>query len=82
MGTHFSIFYPEEAKQRQWPQHELEVASETGALEDGGWRVKRTERWDTRAARSLICSCVSDNQPGCKDLRGHSGTSAEQRASC
>jgi PAS domain S-box-containing protein len=41
IGRHFSIFYPDEARQNQWPEHELEVASKTGAFEDEGWRVRK-----------------------------------------
>jgi hypothetical protein len=41
IGQHFSIFYPEEAKQKRWPQHELEVAKATGVFEDEGWRVRK-----------------------------------------
>ncbi|HEY2411457.1 MAG TPA: PAS domain S-box protein [Pirellulaceae bacterium] len=41
IGKHFSIFYPEEAKQRRWPEHELKVASQTGRFEDEGWRVRK-----------------------------------------
>ena len=41
IGQHFSIFYPEEAKRRRWPQHELEVAAATGVFEDEGWRVRK-----------------------------------------
>jgi PAS domain S-box-containing protein len=41
IGQHFSIFYPEEAKQKRWPQHELEVAAAKGVFEDEGWRVKK-----------------------------------------
>src|SRR5581483_1705234 len=41
IGQHFSIFYPEEAKRKRWPQHELEVADATGVFEDEGWRVKK-----------------------------------------
>jgi PAS domain S-box-containing protein len=41
IGRHFSVFYPEEANERRWPQHELKVASETGRFEDEGWRIRR-----------------------------------------
>jgi PAS domain S-box-containing protein len=41
IGQHFSIFYPEAAKQKGWPQHALEVASATGLFEDEGWRVRK-----------------------------------------
>ncbi|MGN6547095.1 MAG: PAS domain S-box protein [Aureliella sp.] len=47
IGKHFSEFYPEEAKQRHWPEHELKVARATGRFEDEGWRVRKdgTQFW-------------------------------------
>jgi PAS domain S-box-containing protein len=41
IGQHFSIFYPDEARQKKWPEHELRVARETGVFEDEGWRVRK-----------------------------------------
>jgi PAS domain S-box-containing protein len=41
LGQHFSIFYPPEVKATGWPQHELQVATETGSFNDEGWRVRR-----------------------------------------
>jgi len=41
IGQHFSIFYPLEARQRRWPEHELAVATQTGSFEDEGWRVRK-----------------------------------------
>ena len=41
IGQHFSAFYPEEAKQRRWPEHELAVAAQQGRFEDEGWRVRK-----------------------------------------
>lgn len=41
LGRHFSMFYPEEAQRRRWPQHELRVAGEVGRFEDEGWRVRK-----------------------------------------
>ena len=41
IGQHFSTFYPEEARQNRWPEHELEVAAKVGVFEDEGWRVKK-----------------------------------------
>src|SRR5205809_5737069 len=41
IGQHFSRFYPAEALARRLPEHELEVATETGAFEDEGWRVRK-----------------------------------------
>src|ERR1700726_2804551 len=41
IGQHFSRFYPPEALARGLPEHELEVAKDTGAFEDEGWRVRK-----------------------------------------
>jgi PAS domain S-box-containing protein len=41
IGQHFSIFYPEEARQSGWPDHELQVAAETGKFVDSGWRLRK-----------------------------------------
>ncbi len=40
IGQHFSRFYPKEAMERGWPDHELEMAAETGRFEDEGWRLR------------------------------------------
>jgi PAS domain S-box-containing protein len=41
IGKHFSIFYPKEAIEKHWPEHELEVAREQGRFEDEGWRIRK-----------------------------------------
>jgi PAS domain S-box-containing protein len=41
LGQHFSIFYPEEVRESGWPDHELQVASETGKFVDTGWRLRK-----------------------------------------
>jgi PAS domain S-box-containing protein len=41
LGRHFSVFYPQEALDRKWPQRELELASKEGRIEDEGWRVRK-----------------------------------------
>jgi hypothetical protein len=41
IGKHFSVFYPDDARKKRWPEHELEVAKETGVFEDEGWRVRK-----------------------------------------
>lgn len=41
IGRHISTFYPAEALERSWPQHELEVARSEGRFEDEGWRVRK-----------------------------------------
>jgi PAS domain S-box-containing protein len=41
IGQHFSIFYPREAVESGWPQHELSVAARDGRFEDEGWRIRK-----------------------------------------
>jgi PAS domain S-box-containing protein len=41
IGKHFSLFYPEEAIEKGWPQHELEKARSEGRFEDEGWRLRK-----------------------------------------
>ena len=41
IGQHFSIFYPAEAKDSGWPEHELQVAAEKGSFVDTGWRLRK-----------------------------------------
>jgi len=41
IGKHFSIFYPEEALARGWPEYELKMARAEGRFEDEGWRVRK-----------------------------------------
>ncbi len=41
IGSHFSIFYPEEAKLREHPQFELREALKNGSYEEEGWRIRK-----------------------------------------
>src|SRR5688572_4119500 len=41
VGRHFSVFYPEDANAKRWPQHELEQAEAKGRFEDEGWRLRK-----------------------------------------
>jgi PAS domain S-box-containing protein len=41
IGQHFSVFYPQEAKDSGWPEHELKEATEKGRFVDTGWRVRK-----------------------------------------
>jgi PAS domain S-box-containing protein len=41
IGQHFSRFYPQDAIQSGWPEHELEVATAKGAYEEEGWRIRK-----------------------------------------
>jgi PAS domain S-box-containing protein len=41
VGKHFTVFYPEDAVARGWPQEELRRAIADGRFEDEGWRVRK-----------------------------------------
>ncbi len=41
IGRHFSTFYPADAKEAGWPEHELRVAAERGRFTDEGWRLRK-----------------------------------------
>jgi PAS domain S-box-containing protein len=47
IGRHFSVFYPEAAREVGFPDYELEVARDVGRFEDEGWRVRKdgTQFW-------------------------------------
>ena len=40
-GKHFSVFYPQEAIDKSWPEFELSVAASEGRFEDEGWRIRK-----------------------------------------
>jgi PAS domain S-box-containing protein len=41
IGEHFSRFYPQDALDRRWPEHELEWAARSGRFEDENWRLRK-----------------------------------------
>lgn len=41
IGEHFSRFYPQEARDRGWPEEELRRAETDGRVKDEGWRVRK-----------------------------------------
>ena len=41
IGQHFSKFYPPDAVESRWPEHELQIATETGRFVEDGWRVRK-----------------------------------------
>jgi PAS domain S-box-containing protein len=41
IGKHMSQFYPAEARERNWPQRELDEALRLGRFEDEGWRIRK-----------------------------------------
>jgi hypothetical protein len=57
VGSHFSIFYPPEALERGFPDHELRVARLEGSFEDENWRVRKD---GTRFWANVIITAVRD----------------------
>ena len=57
VGRHFSVFYPADAIERGWPQHELEVAAHAGRFEDEGWRVRKD---GTRFWANVVITALHD----------------------
>src|SRR4051812_21599613 len=59
IGRHFSVFYPEEAKARKWPELELQMAAAKGRFEDEGWRLRKdgTAFW-----ANVIITALKDAQ--------------------
>ncbi len=55
IGQHFSKFYPPDVVEGGWPQHELQVATETGRFVDEGWRIRKdgTKFWANVTITSL-----------------------------
>ncbi len=41
LGKHFSIFYPDEEINKKKPEHNLNVAVQTGSYKEEGWRLKK-----------------------------------------
>lgn len=41
IGENFSIFYPEQARQKEWPSYGLKMAQEKGSYEEEGWRIRK-----------------------------------------
>ena len=41
IGQHFRKFYPQEAVESGWPEHELRVATAEGRFVDEGWRIRK-----------------------------------------
>jgi PAS domain S-box-containing protein len=64
IGHHFSEFYTEEDKRDGKPARELEIARESGSVEDEGWRVRKD---GTRFWANVIITAVFDAR---RTLRG------------
>jgi PAS domain S-box-containing protein len=66
IGKHFSVFYPQEALERRWPQQELKICREAGRLEDEGWRLRKD---GSRFWADVIITALHDETG---ELRGYS----------
>ena len=66
LGQHFSVFYPHEARQRRWPEQELQLAEEKGRFEDENWRIAKGGRqfW-----ANVVITALRDDKG---ELRGFS----------
>jgi PAS domain S-box-containing protein len=64
IGRHFSHFYPQEAIERLWPEHELQTALAQGSFEDEGWRIRKD---GSRFWANVVITPVYDAQ---HELRG------------
>jgi PAS domain S-box-containing protein len=41
IGRHFSTFYPQDAIESGWPEHELQIATTEGRYQEEGWRLRK-----------------------------------------
>jgi len=64
IGRHFSTFYSEEDKRNRKPERELEIARETGSVEDIGWRLRKD---GSRFWANVVITAVYDENG---ELRG------------
>jgi PAS domain S-box-containing protein len=59
VGTHFSRFYTQEDRAREWPAHVLAAARSEGRFEDEGWRVRKD---GTRFWANIVLTAIRDHQ--------------------
>jgi PAS domain S-box-containing protein len=71
LGRHFSTFYPKEAVEQGWPEHELGVARAEGRFEDEGWRVRKD---GSRFWAGVVLTALRD---GAGNLKGFSKISRD-----
>jgi len=57
IGRHFSTFYTQESRDRNWPAIELTEAARIGRFEDEGWRVRAD---GTRFWANVIITALKD----------------------
>lgn len=58
VGRHFSAFYPPDAVESGWPEHELQVATTQGRFEEEGWRLRSN---GTRFWASVVITALRDD---------------------
>jgi PAS domain S-box-containing protein len=58
IGSHFSRFYPPDAVQSGWPDHELRMAEMDGRFEDEGWRIRKD---GSRFWASVVITALRDD---------------------
>jgi PAS domain S-box-containing protein len=58
IGKHFSSFYPDSDKRAGKPEWELKVATETGRVEDEGWRIRKD---GTRFWANVVITALRDD---------------------
>jgi len=59
IGSHFSRFYPPDAIERGWPDHELRMAEMDGRFEDEGWRIRKD---GSRFWASVVITALRDDE--------------------
>ena len=59
IGSHFSRFYPTDAIERGWPDHELRMAEMDGRFEDEGWRLRKD---GSRFWASVVITALRDKE--------------------
>jgi PAS domain S-box-containing protein len=57
VGQHFSVFYTQEDRDRDYPGYELEVAAREGRFEDEGWRLRKD---GTRFWANVVITALRD----------------------
>jgi len=59
IGSHFSRFYPSDAINSGWPEHELRMAEMDGRFEDEGWRIRKD---GSRFWASVLITALRDSE--------------------
>jgi PAS domain S-box-containing protein len=61
IGKHFSVFYTDVDRDRNWPALELEIAAREGRFEDEGWRVRMD---GSRFWANVVITALRDRKTG------------------